>query len=231
MSYRVNSSTVALFGGALFSAGIAHAQQLDFASNGGGAFPSSYTFALAYNGLNPYQDVRFNSYDPSVLPAQASQSYQGWSAVASVTDTLMQVESIAGPEAFSSYADSWSISYAYVNQGVDTDVLISWDFSNELPGEDPIASFITIFDFTNQQVAFQIEPTSTPAPDFAGSEVFTLQAGVSYGITLTADVFEDNATVTAANGSAFAKLQVIPTPGAGLALGAAGFMGFVRRRR
>ncbi|MEM1185347.1 MAG: hypothetical protein AAGI53_10140 [Planctomycetota bacterium] len=202
-----------LFGGALFGAGLASAKQLDFASNGGGVFPSSYTFALAYTGANDEDYVRVASYDPTVTPADAFESASGWSALASVTDRVMRVDAIAGPQAFGDYANSWAISYAYVSQAADTDVIISWDFSDELPGLDPIASFITIFDFTNQQVAFQIEPTNDPSPAASGSEVFTLLAGINYGITLTADVFEDNAVGSAAGGSAFAELRVVPTPG------------------
>lgn len=223
-------AAVALFGGALFAAGVAHAQELEFASNGGGYFASTYTTAIGYDGLTNYVYEQNISYSPSEIAAPVFAADGGWTGGASITATQMTAVAYAGSTALGDYANARGIAYAYVQQSADTQVRFDWDFSNEIPGEDPYFSFIQVFDFTNGVLAFSVDVTGDPASAFAGSAVITLEAGVGYGITLSSDIFEDAALGTAANGVATASLTVIPAPGAAGLLGVAGLVAARRRR-
>ena len=218
----MNSTKTALFGGALLSAGIAHAQQLEFADNG--FFPSSYSFAYAYVSDTNYVYTRNSSYDPSVLPADQTATAGGWSASGSVTFNTMTANADAGSET-GAYVAANGRAYAYVTQAEDTDVILSWDFTNEQPGVAPENSFITIFDFNAGDVIFEINTGSVATGSPSGVETVTLLAGVPYGITLSADIFGPDGV----GGTAFAELRVVPAPATAL-LGVA-WRGLAARRR
>lgn len=201
----MNTAQKCLFGGALMAAGVANAQQLDFAVNYGGAYPSAFTTA------NSVQYVDFAAAGP------VADAIDG-GAIGSMTNTTMNASATG--------IDQFAQSYVYVIQAVDTVIEVSWDFGNEDPGFSPFFSDISIIDWTAGGVPlFVVDPSADPLTPSSGTQQVTLLAGVGYGILL-----EAGPTSAATSGSASASLFVIPAPGAATLAGIAGLAALRRRR-
>ena len=203
----MNTAQKCPFGGTLMAAGVANAQQLDFAINYGGAYPSAFTTA------NAVQYVDFAAAGP------VADAIDG-GAIGSMTNTTMNASADG--------LDQFAQSYVYVIQAVDTVIEISWDFGNEDPGFAPFFSDVSVIDWSAGGLpVFLVDPSADPLTPTSGTQQITLLAGVGYGILLEAGPTSFD---SGAEGSASASLVVIPAPGAATLAGLAGLAALRRRR-
>ncbi|MEM9663125.1 MAG: hypothetical protein AAF937_12540 [Planctomycetota bacterium] len=220
----MQATKITLFGGALLSAGVTQAQNLEFADNG--LSPVNYTLGHAYVSDSNYAYSRDSSYDPAVIAPDQRVAAGNWRGSSSIRSFALVVQANAGSEAG---ADTFAIgrAYAFVVQSRNTDLSMFWDFERERPGLPPEDSFIRIFDFSANEIVFEVNMQSATPRPAVGEDAFTLRAGVPYGITLSAEIFGPEGST----GSVLASLQVaVPTPATAASL-ITGVGLAVRRRR
>lgn len=213
------SAKKCLFGGALFAAGLAShavAQDFNFQVNYGGAYPTSFGYAVAYGSFG-YDYATFDSYDPNAATFDLSAAYGGSQARATLAASFMAA---SASSASGGYAAGGS--YAYVTFDPGEFLRIVWDFSNEDPNFSPFSSDILIINWTTVAIEFAIDPSGSPTDPTSGDVIFAPTPGHFYAIRLEAWAFN--------GGSTSARIDVIPAPGA-LALAGLGGLVAVRRRR
>lgn len=226
-----NTTKTCLFGGALFAAGVAGQADanIDFESNFGGAYPTSFTLGYATDGSTYFGSPnailnQYVSYSPGTSPvAPALAVGYGYVAYGYVSNDYMLALAYGG------YAGGIGVgigqAYSYFSAGSALSVTIEWDFSNEFnTGSYGFFGDINLVDWTAGgvslfQVDLQIDPTQ-----LTGSTTINLAAGTNYSLLL------DAGASAGGDGFARATFNKIPAPASAGLLGLAGIAA-VRRRR
>ncbi|MEQ8770837.1 MAG: VPLPA-CTERM sorting domain-containing protein [Phycisphaerales bacterium] len=228
----MNTTKSCLFGGALFAAGVAGQADanIDFESNFGGAYPTSFTLAYATDGSTYFGSPnailnQYVSYSPGTSPvAPALAIGYGYVAYGYVSNTYMAAVAYGGIAGGAGVGIGQA--YAYFSAGTTQYVNIQWDFSNEFnTGSYGFYGDIALVDWTAGGVTvFSIDLSLNPGDPLAGSVNIALAAGTNYSLLLDAGATQ--------GGDAFATatFSKIPAPASAGLLGLAGIAA-VRRRR
>jgi len=209
----MNTTTKTLFGGALLTAGMSMASAQSFTLPGN-IPPYSDTIVQAY----VYDFYTIGNVGGYNLNGGFGDSYSVNTAYgngsASITANSLSASS-DGNGNTDFLGGAFAQAYGYLSVTQDAALNVAWDFTGE-GGFGPLGN-ITIVDWTNGGVLVFETSAFT-----AGSDSIALQAGINYGINLTATSAPDT--------SAFASAVLVPAPGAAALLGLAG-VAAVRRRR
>ncbi len=231
----------ALFGGALFAAGITNAAHAapeftwDYSSMGvllietytlGGAFNVITDDFSGYgNGsIGISADVNIGGYDYTLASAEAAWDESGWSGYAYANATY-------GYARVDGYGPGFQLGLHYFTVTQSGTADLTWDFSNVNTAGNYAYGTVRVYDLTNGAFlpGADIRPFGAGAgiDPFAGSVSVNLAAGNDY---LLIHGFRTDGFAAAPESMSASLGNLVPTPASAALLGLAGLAG-VRRRR
>lgn len=211
-----NMKKAALFGGTLMAAGLSAQAQPEFTLPGN-VPPYNDTALDAY--VYDYYAIGTTALGGYVLNSGFGTSYSYsnayGSASASISSTLLTANADASGNT-DQYGFVFATAYGYLGVTEDAQIRFTWDFRSAGSDFGPDSTGV-LFEFTSGGTElFQA------APGTAGTQLVDVFAGDQYALFLRAVAGQDD--------TAFARAELIPSPGAAALLGLAGVAGLRRRR-
>ncbi|GJM19569.1 MAG: hypothetical protein DHS20C14_17820 [Phycisphaeraceae bacterium] len=193
------TTTICLFGGALFGAGLAHtaaAQEFEFLSYNGGASNTSYLIAYGTDlpGIGSYDLVIAPNGDPGSATDSISANYNGFGGAMSISYTSILCEAYAS----SAYGPGYGFAggYAYFTVTAAADLMVAWNFTSERPGSLFADSSLVLVDRTGSPNTLLSVSSSNGAPS-SGTATIPLTPGNRYLYALTNLAYESNGSTSA----------------------------------
>ena len=215
----MQTTSKALFGGALLAAGVsANAQTFMFEDTGaynGNPF-TSFSYVYASDGFGFNQNATATAPDDLNLSVTA----YGTTATVSRTPNSFGVSAIwdGTPTSLGNYGFGAAVIQQFFEVTEPLEVVVTWD----LRDTDFFGNVIFLIDNGANTIDVSID-AATPT----GSLSFDVLPGVDYGLQLDLGL----PFLFAADQTAFINAELIPTPGAAGVLGLAGLAAVRRRRR
>jgi len=182
----MHRTTLALFGGALFSAGLAHAQEFQFDPHNAGldVITWGYAYATDIPGIGSFDRELDSNFDPASALFHVTAHYNGFSAAAQLAPHTAYVNAGAS----SAYGPGFghAIAYAYFSVARPLMMYAEWYFGDEQPP----------FAFTQSTLVIRDETAATTLLEIAegdadfGVTFVNLSPGRSYSFLLEAVALE-----------------------------------------
>ncbi|MEZ6317387.1 MAG: hypothetical protein R3B49_01345 [Phycisphaerales bacterium] len=190
-----------LFGGTLFAAGIAHAQDFQFSLRNGGGDLISYGYAYGTDlpNIGSFDRAIDTNFNPASATFHIDASYNFFGGEAALTNHSMFANAFAS----SAYGPGYGrgIAYAYFAVASSVQLCIEWSFADEQPPFDFAYSTLVVTDATNAQDLFVVAEGD---PD-QGLACIDVHPGRFYAVLIDALAFEPF-------GDTFARVQLYAPP-------------------